>query len=548
MAYAQDNSKTGKLSEQTRARIGTPGSKTREEMPVGAFLLGAERKYPVKLKSGGQWKYDRALLLAAARRARLNGEESLAQRADRIRIREFGDKNGVSVSKSSYSPTDAMRSAAARGLELRQKFDRGGTAVGVARARDLVNGRDLSADTVKRMFSYFSRHEVDKQGKDWGNQSNPSAGYIAWLLWGGDAGASWSKKHADALRSGSSSMKTPAKKSIVGGPVAAIAQGMMEADSHSMPSLDSFSMPEIDFAELAKTGALTAVIEDLALSPVAVTNPDEVMGILEDRRACVVFVPAAVKNDVCLGGDSLYFLTDASAEKVHGVVYASRLALPDTEAVDSFFSAIEDIIPESESPQDGDMPVVLRLALRFDPVVDVTEVYTPSETKAHVGTHKSVMQCRKDASGGKPYFPIVQKDAKKRVIKLLVAEPDHVDVHDDEVPADVIEAAAHDWMMAMIDPLTRPDGQRPKVNLFHGEDVSDRVIPVESYVVDAPITFKDEKGEQSIKAGSWIVGFKIPDDNIWEMVEREEIGGASYEGDADALIFDERFVPPEARA
>ena len=65
------------------------------------------------------------------------------------------------------------------------------TAVGVARARDLSNGKNISADTIKRMHSYFARHEVDKKGKDWANQSNPSAGYIAWLGWGGDAGRSW---------------------------------------------------------------------------------------------------------------------------------------------------------------------------------------------------------------------------------------------------------------------------------------------------------------------------------------------------------------------
>jgi hypothetical protein len=44
------------------------------------------------------------------------------------------------------------------------------------------------------MYSYFSRHEVDKKGKDWGNTANPSNGYIMWLAWGGDAGFSWSRR------------------------------------------------------------------------------------------------------------------------------------------------------------------------------------------------------------------------------------------------------------------------------------------------------------------------------------------------------------------
>ena len=51
------------------------------------------------------------------------------------------------------------------------------------------------------MFSFFSRHEVDKQGQgfDRGEDGYPSAGRIAWALWGGDAGQSWSYKKVDQL-------------------------------------------------------------------------------------------------------------------------------------------------------------------------------------------------------------------------------------------------------------------------------------------------------------------------------------------------------------
>ena len=89
-----------------------------------------------------------------------------------------------------FVPPQAVRSNAKRGLELREKYGRGGTSVGVARARDLSNGASLSYDTIKRMNSYFARHEVDKKGEGWGKDS---AGYIAWLLWGGDAGWSWAR-------------------------------------------------------------------------------------------------------------------------------------------------------------------------------------------------------------------------------------------------------------------------------------------------------------------------------------------------------------------
>ena len=56
-------------------------------------------------------------------------------------------------------PPRAVRLAAARGLAWRAEYGRGGTAVGVARARDLSNGRTVSWETVERMFRYFRRRE-----------------------------------------------------------------------------------------------------------------------------------------------------------------------------------------------------------------------------------------------------------------------------------------------------------------------------------------------------------------------------------------------------
>lgn len=89
------------------------------------------------------------------------------------------------------SPPKTVADQARKGLKLREEFKRGGTQVGVARARDLANQENLSADTIKRMVSYFARHKVDKRAKNFGDDDNPSAGYVAWLLWGGDAGKKW---------------------------------------------------------------------------------------------------------------------------------------------------------------------------------------------------------------------------------------------------------------------------------------------------------------------------------------------------------------------
>jgi len=92
-----------------------------------------------------------------------------------------------------FKPTKAMADEAAKGLAYRREFGRGGTEVGVARARDIKNRVNLSPRTVKRMKAFFDRHQVDRRAEDWGNEHNPSAGYVAHLLWGGDAGYSWAR-------------------------------------------------------------------------------------------------------------------------------------------------------------------------------------------------------------------------------------------------------------------------------------------------------------------------------------------------------------------
>jgi hypothetical protein len=100
------------------------------------------------------------------------------------------------MAKEGYKPTSGMQSAARRAIKLKEqgKAKGAGTMVGWTRAGQLARGETLSLSTVKRMYSYFSRHEVDKKGKDWDNSESPSNGKIMWLAWGGDAGFSWSRK------------------------------------------------------------------------------------------------------------------------------------------------------------------------------------------------------------------------------------------------------------------------------------------------------------------------------------------------------------------
>ena len=96
-----------------------------------------------------------------------------------------------------YRPTAAMASAAKRGLKMRAESpasQRGGTAVGMARARQFSQRESVSLDIVKRTFSFLSRAKVYyKPGEN-------TPGTQAYLLWGGPAGLTWAKNILDNLQ------------------------------------------------------------------------------------------------------------------------------------------------------------------------------------------------------------------------------------------------------------------------------------------------------------------------------------------------------------
>lgn len=128
-----------------------------------------------------------------------------------------GENHGASVAMSrarfaasdlDLKPTQQMADNAARGLELREKHGKGGTAVGVARARDIKNRANLSPETVKRMHAFFSRHEGNQAGGE------DDAGYIAWMLWGGDAGKSWAARKAAQIDKNESARRAAKKATM----------------------------------------------------------------------------------------------------------------------------------------------------------------------------------------------------------------------------------------------------------------------------------------------------------------------------------------------
>jgi hypothetical protein len=79
---------------------------------------------------------------------------------------------------------EAVKNNARKVLKYVDEFGWGtcGTPVGKQRANDLANGRPISLDVLKRMFSYLSRHEVDLQTS---SSYEDGCGRLIYDAWGG---------------------------------------------------------------------------------------------------------------------------------------------------------------------------------------------------------------------------------------------------------------------------------------------------------------------------------------------------------------------------
>ena len=91
-------------------------------------------------------------------------------------------KSGKKLVLESYSDyPDSVSNNAKRGLKLNEAVNnKCATQVGKVRAQQLAQGKPISKETIKRMFSYLSRAEEYYNPSD-----TETCGTISYLLWGG---------------------------------------------------------------------------------------------------------------------------------------------------------------------------------------------------------------------------------------------------------------------------------------------------------------------------------------------------------------------------
>jgi Putative phage serine protease XkdF len=111
--------------------------------------------------------------------------------------KRFRSKQRIEMESYSDYP-DAVKNAAKRALEWADTNGWGscGTPVGKQRANQLAKGEPISVDTIKRMYSYVSRHEVDLETS---TSYSEGCGKLMMDAWGGLAAGRWAKSKLKEL-------------------------------------------------------------------------------------------------------------------------------------------------------------------------------------------------------------------------------------------------------------------------------------------------------------------------------------------------------------
>lgn len=168
---------------------------------VGAYNTNPSSVRP-SVTSADQWAYARVnAFLYAVRTGKYRGGKF-----DTDLLPAGHPLSSKSMTKGLYDDLNftipkGAKEEAKRGLEWRKEFGRGGTSVGIGSARYILNNTTAGSEKVRHIAKYFPRHEVDKRAEGWrqGEKGYPSNGRIAWALWGGEAGKSWSQKLVRAM-------------------------------------------------------------------------------------------------------------------------------------------------------------------------------------------------------------------------------------------------------------------------------------------------------------------------------------------------------------
>ena len=134
------------------------------------------------------------------------------------------------------------------------------------------------------------------------------------------------------------------------------------------------------------------------------------------------------------------------------------------------------------------------------------------------------MKKKRVAKADHIYIPIMKADAVEQTVTGVVLQPEVVDAQGDIYDADVIKAAAYDFL-ANYNRATKLGKQHNDFKSW-----SSRFALVESYLLPMEMAINSSV----VKAGSWIMTVKVLDSKVWKLVKEGKITGFSIGGKAKA--------------
>jgi hypothetical protein len=406
------------------------------------------------------------------------------------------------VTKASYKPTQGMVASAKRGLEMRREFGRGGTAVGVARARDIANGKELSEDTVLRMHSFFSRHAVDAQaeGFERGEKGYPSAGRVAHELWGGDSGRTWAEKYRNQI------MRQRSEKEMYEYDKARNAMDHLLMAYSSMMSYRFEGAHELR----AKTMEIIHGLEHHLME-----NPNQSMEVEkpyhddEEEKGYEDYSKEIVMED------GQYCVRSKDGTRNFGCYISQERAEERLQQIESFARMLKEMeIEDLELAYEATTK-----ALKNDPT-NLVKQLTSEEIFARL-SHPTAKQASTDVS-----LTTVLK-AEQRYTMGPVYVPNFEDAHGETIEADELQKAIWDWVRK---------GDR-RIFLQHSDKVAGEMVEILTWPmpIETSLMVPNEGvTKYQFPADTPFMGV-IWEDWAWNLVKAGELRGYSIGGQASRI-------------
>jgi hypothetical protein len=486
---------------------------------IGAYKTNPGSVRP-NVRSPEQWGYGRVNgLLHALRTGRFKRtrfDTDLLPKAHPLSTKKELD----------LTPPKDVQEAAARGLRLRREHGRGGTAIGVARARDLSNGKEVSPRTIKRMVSYFARHAVDltaDKNKNPDAPGYPGAGLIAWLLWGGNPGKRWANHMNDRLAMKQEDISEDLYETAAEATFRAQEIGCAGFHTHEVNG-ETLYMPCDRMEDYTRLTDMEHTSED-----------DTTLVNTEALKMCghwpespkAVFVAESpnkiedIRGEPLVGIDGVTFreryldrLSLARKDVALTFVYPEK----DVESSDSINDLIEQLAFIPSVP-------VIALGKKAAKALGSFATYTLPHPRAvrikgdRGEIERKAKAIRKDVSSSQVtkaavgQCPIIKTDKAAQIVYGVVLEPDTVDLQGDVLELDTIERAAHSYLI-----------RSRVVGDSHSRHATAEVV--ESYLAPADMKL----GGQDIRKGTWIMAVHVKDPELWTRVESGEFNGFSIGG------------------